>query len=146
MIYCRQTGFQWLIFRVSFKQTCVVITIIRQGLVSARNIHNDGALANLKIFSRSQIYKSWFTISTVVSLLFICIKLIYLNLTTTESFFYCFLLCWTFIFMPHLSNLCWTNTEMPVLYFLLTKYDCIEIYRHMLKDTLPYLNPLLSSC
>lgn len=24
----------------------------------------------------------------------------------------------------------------------LTKYDCIEIYRHMLKDTLPYLNPL----
>lgn len=44
--------------------------------------------------------------------------------------------------MPHLSNLCLTNTEMPVLYFLLIKYDCIEIYRHMLKDTLPYLNPL----
>lgn len=77
--------------RVSFKQTCVVITIIRQGLVSARNIHNDGALANLKIFSRSQIYKSWFTVFTVVWLLFICIKLIYLNLTTTESFFLLFL-------------------------------------------------------
>lgn len=45
-------------------------------------------------------------------------------------FFYCFLLCWTFIFMPHLSNLCLTNTEMPVLYVLLIKYDCIEIYRH----------------
>lgn len=59
-----------------------------------------------------------------------------------NHFFYCFLLCWTFIFIPHLSNLCLTNTEMPVLYFLLIKYDCIEIYRHMLKDTLPYLNPL----
>lgn len=40
------------------------------------------------------------------------------------------------------NDLCLTNTEMPVLYFPLIKYDCIKIYRHMLKDTLPYLNPL----
>lgn len=32
--------------------------------------------------------------------------------------------------------------KMPVLYFLSLKYDSFKMYRHMLRDTLPYLNPL----
>lgn len=90
-----------------------------------------------KIFSLAN--KSCFTISIHCGFIIIHLHLIYI-----PKHFLLFLTLLNIYF--HASSkqhfLCLTNTEMPVLYFPLIEYDCVKIYRHMLRDTLPYLYPL----
>lgn len=82
---------------------------------------------------------------TVVSLSFMCIKFflskIYLNFTTIESLSL-FLMDIYFHALPKQWFVFNQYGRCQCCFFLSMKYASIKINRHMLGDTLPYLNPL----